>query len=201
MFDPFSDRLDERLHAGLLQQRTVTLRGQLDGRLAGHIAAQLMWLDGSGDTAVELVVDTPGGDLQSAFSVMDTIDLLGVPVHARCTGRVEGSGIGVIAACERRYATAHTQFHLCEPTVEVFGRASDLERSAQHHQHQLAELVARIVAATGRPGEHVEAELGTGRWMDARTAVDYGLIHEISGPRRGQDRPPGSPPMGFGSGI
>ncbi|MGH9094510.1 MAG: ATP-dependent Clp protease proteolytic subunit [Acidimicrobiales bacterium] len=198
MVDPEPRDINERMEAQLLQRRVVMARGALDDQLAARVAAQLMWLDGSGDGVIDLHVDTPGGPLATAFTVMDTIELLGVPVHAHCLGRVEGSGVGVVAVCERRTAARHAQFHLVEPRAEVSGRAAELERWAEHHQRQLAQFVNRLATATGRPAEHVEAELVAGRWMDAEAAVAYGLIQEIAPPGRGPTRPPGSPPMGYG---
>jgi len=185
------------LDAQLLERRTVLLWGPLDDERAGLAAARLMWLDGSGDAAVELHLDSSGGPLHAAFTLIDTIDLLGVPVHAHCRGRVEGSAIGVLAACDFRAAAPHAQFHLIEPPSEVSGRAADLAQWADHHQRELAQFVARLSATTGRPQEHLEADLANGRWMDATTAVEYGLVQEVTTPRRGPASPPRPGMMGF----
>lgn len=166
----------DRLQAQLAEQRIVLLRGVLDDDLAGQVAAQLMLLDASGDDAVTLHVDSGGGPLHAAFTVIDTIDLLGVPVETVCVGRVEGAAVGVVAAAPRRQAARHARFRLSEPTSSVAGRAAELEAWAEHHQAQLARFVERLALATGRPAEHVEADLSIGRWLDAPGAVRYGLV-------------------------
>lgn len=184
--------------ARLFDRRVVFLRGELDDRMAGQVVAQLMTLDATGDDVVDLHVDSAEGTLEAAFSVMDTIDLLGVPVHATCVGRAEGPAVGVVAVAERRRAAPHARFRLCEPRSSFEGRAADLERWARHRQAQLAGFVARLAEATGRPGEHLEADLCSGRYLDATEAVSYRLVDEVWQPSRsGRSRDAMRGPLGF----
>jgi ATP-dependent Clp protease protease subunit len=187
--------------AGLFARRIVTLRGVLDDQAAGRVAAELMMLDASGDGSIELFVDSGEGTLEAAFAVMDTIDLLGVPVRATCLGRADGPAVGVVAVAHRRRASAHGRFHLIAPRTTVQGTAGDLQRWVRHHQSQLEVFAARLADATGRPVEHVEADLDAGRYLNAEEAIRYGLIDELWSPTRAG--PPGAPtsgrpPLGYG---
>jgi ATP-dependent Clp protease protease subunit len=169
----------EALRARLFEQRIVSLRGPLDDEVAGLACVELMTLDASGDRAVTLFVDSGEGTLSAAFAIMDTIDLLGVPVHATCMGRADGPAVGVMAVAHRRRAAPHARFHLTAPRFTVAGTAGDLERWATHHQQQLDLFVSRLSEATKRPLEHVEADVFAGRYLTAEEAVAYGLIDEI----------------------
>ena len=169
----------EALRARLFEQRIVSLRGPLDDEVAGLACAELMTLDASGDGAVTLFVDSGEGTLSAAFAVMDTIDLLGVNVHATCLGRADGPAVGVMAVAHRRRAAPHARFHLTAPRFTVAGTAGDLERWATHHQQQLDRFVSRLSEAAKRPLEHVEADVFAGRYLTAEEAVAYGLIDEI----------------------
>lgn len=71
--DTGSDWLAERL----LNQRIVTLTGRLDPDAANRGAASLALLDASGEDAAQLRLC----DLDVAFTLLDTLDLLSVPVH------------------------------------------------------------------------------------------------------------------------
>jgi ATP-dependent Clp protease protease subunit len=164
-----------------------------------------MALDATGDGAVQRYVGSTGGAVHSAMSLIDTMDLLGVPVHVTCLGRAEGAAVGVVAAGARRVASPHAQFHLSEPEVSVSGNASQLAAWAEHHRVELERFVERLALATGRPAEHLEADLSLGRWLDAEEALHYGLVDEIWGPARGpgprsNDPPTAGPrhPFGFG---
>lgn len=162
----------------LFARRIVQVRGPLDEAAAGDLAARLMYLDGSGDEAVTLYVDSPGGPLHAAFSVLDTIELLGVPVDTVCVGRAEGTAVAVVAAGRRRHAAPHARFRLGEPDVSVSGRADQLQSWATYHAEQATRLAGALAAATGRPAEHVEADLAAGRWLDAEQAQAYGIVDD-----------------------
>ncbi|MGO9658669.1 MAG: ATP-dependent Clp protease proteolytic subunit [Acidimicrobiales bacterium] len=191
------------LEAQLLDRRVVRLWGPLDDASVGRACAEMMALDATGDAAVQLYVGSSGGPLHLALTLIDTMDLLGVPVHVTCLGRAQGAVIGVVAAGARRAAAPHAQFYLSEPEVSVSGRASQLAAWADHHRAQLERFVQRLAEATGRPAEHVEADLSIGRWLDAEQARQYGLVDYIwgpGGPARPEPQTGPARPLGFGPG-
>jgi ATP-dependent Clp protease, protease subunit len=200
MNGPWEER--PSLDAQLLDKRVVRLWGPLDDMTVARACAEMMALDATGDAAVQLYVGSSGGPLHSAMSLIDTMDLLGVPVHVICLGRAEGAAVGVVAAGAYRVAAPHAQFHLLEPEVSVSGNASQLTAWAEQHRVELERFVKRLAQASGRPAEHVEADLAMGRWLSAEEALGYGLVDEIWGRGRGSERPgpgPGpSRPFGFG---
>ncbi len=197
------DAVADLVGAALFERRIVSLRGALDDGLAGQVAAELMMLDASGDGSVTLYVDSGEGSLDAAFTVMDTIDLLGVPVQAICVGRAFGPAVGVVAVAHRRRASRHARFYLSAPRTSIQGTAAELQRWVGHQEAQLDAFAARLAAATGRPAEHVEADLATGRYLSAEEALQYGLVDEIwtqeGAGRRGL--PPEKPPLGFRPGA
>ena len=186
-----------RLHETVLAKRIVSVRGPLDEMVAGQAALELMSLDASGDEHVNLYVDSGGGTLDAAFTIIDVVDLLGVPVHATCLGRAEGPAAAVVAVCDRRMAAPHATFRLCEPATQAEGRASDVQRFAQQQRRQLERFVLRLVDATGRPAEHVEADVSAGRFLTAHEALEYGLVDDIWTPTRDKAREADRGTLGF----
>jgi len=173
---------DDLLRGRLFERRTVFLRGVLDDRLAGDTAAQLMTLDATGDGAVTLIIDASGPSLDAAFTLIDVIDLLGVPVNGVCVGRAEGAAVGVRAVCPHREAGPSARFHLHDPDVTAEGNAAQMAKWAEHHEQRLLRFHQRLAQATGRPVEHVEADCsGAGRFLDAEKAKRYGLVDEVAG--------------------
>ncbi len=152
--DPFGGELShdpaEWARAQLRQRRVVTLTGALDDGLAFTVAAELMALDANGDDAITLQVDCHGGSTEAAFTVMDTIDLLGVPVRVRCVGRADGVATGIVAVAPFRSATPHARFRLAVPDVSFTGSVANVETNAREHQRRLEQFVSRLATATGR---------------------------------------------------
>ena len=178
---------DAGFAAGLFGRRVVFLRGPIDDERAGHLALALMTLDADGDEPVELRVDGEGGTLAGAFAVIDTLDLLGVPVHATCAGRATGAVLAAFACCMRRRVTPHAWVRLEWPTGAFDGAAGDVEAWLDAHAADAARFVTRLAAATGRPEDRCRADLDARRAFDAHDAVRYGLADEIAG------GPPASP--------
>jgi ATP-dependent Clp protease protease subunit len=140
-----------------------------------------MTLDALGDAAVELQLDCRGAFLEAAWTLIDVVDLLGVPVNIVCSGRVEGVVIGVLAAGARRTALPHAGFRLSDPELAISGRASELAGLLEHHTKRLERLHERVALATGRPGGDVAAAFRSGLSLDAAEAVRYRLVDEIAG--------------------
>jgi ATP-dependent Clp protease protease subunit len=177
------------VEAELFGRRVVRLWGPLDHESVVRLCTEMMALDATGNDPVQLYVASSGGPVHCALAVMDTMDLLGVPVHVTCLGAVEGAAVGVVAAGESRAAAPHAQFHLCEPEASATGTASELAGWAEQHGLELGRFVSRLAEATKRPLEHLEADLSTGRWLGAPEALLYGLVDRIWAPGRGPAAP------------
>jgi ATP-dependent Clp protease protease subunit len=119
--------------------------------------------------------------LEAAFTLIDTIDSLGVDVNGTVAGTVGGTMVGVLAVCRRRRIGVLGHIHLCEPQAEFSGVASELHRHATDMQDRVERFARRIAEATGRPFEYVEADLRSGVYLDAGGAITYGLADEIVG--------------------
>jgi len=81
------DDLRSRVYDQLLARRAVLLDRALDGETAMFVAAQLMTLDAAGTEHITLIVNSPGGPLDAAATVLDTIDLVRGPVDTTCLAR------------------------------------------------------------------------------------------------------------------
>jgi ATP-dependent Clp protease, protease subunit len=173
----------DSIRGRLFEHRTILLRGTLDDAVANQAAAELMTLDATGDSRITLHVDLAGGSLEAAFTVMDVIDLVGVPVHVLCSGRAEGAAVGVVAVAGRRAAAPHARFRLADPEGVMSGSATDLSRWADHHLAQLHRFHERIAAAVKKPAGKVAADFDERRYLTAAEALRYGLIDEIAAPK------------------
>jgi ATP-dependent Clp protease, protease subunit len=180
-YEPSSRRrLSAWLQEKLFERRIVLVTGWLDADLAAEAAAALMTLDATGDEPIELHVDSPDGTLESAFVLIDTLDLLHATLRAHCRGQVGGPAIGVAAAADYRSASRHTRFRLFQPTAQFSGTPDQIASHSRQQQELLWRFHARLARLTGRPAEEIAEDMRRGRYLDAREALDYGLIDEIS---------------------
>jgi ATP-dependent Clp protease, protease subunit len=168
------DWLAERL----LEQRMVTLSGELDADVVNRAVCELALLDATGDDPVRLRLSGVGVDLEGAVTLVDALDLVGVPVHATSLGTLSGPAVAVLAVADRRVTGAHAMVRLCEPRAPRGVPGYEVEAWAAEHARQLRRLQERLAAACGRPVDEVAADMRAGRLLDAEEARAYGLVDE-----------------------
>jgi ATP-dependent Clp protease protease subunit len=183
------DWLTERL----VGRRLVALAGELDRDAANRVVSELALLDASGDEPVTLRLTGLSADLDSALTVVDALDMMGVEVHATCLGTITGAAVAILAVAGRRIAGLHATVQLREPRSRHHVAGPDLEAHAEQHQRQLRGLQERIATACHRPVDTVIEDMRAGRLLTAEQARDYGLIDSLA------DRA-ARPPSGDGAG-
>ena len=165
------DWLAERL----LEQRLVTLSGELDVEAVNRAVSELALLDATGDEPIRLRLSGVGTGLEGALTLVDALDLVGVPVHATSLGTLSGPAVAVLAVADRRVTGAHAMVRLCEPRAPRGVPGYEVEAWAAEHARQLRRLQERLAAACGRSVEEVAADMRAGRLLDAEEARAYGL--------------------------
>jgi ATP-dependent Clp protease protease subunit len=193
--EPLSDLVARRL----LAQRVVLLHGALDDFSVTRVAAELMTLDAEGDEPVTLRVDCGEAGLAPALTLMDVIELMGVPVRALCLGQVAAGAVGVVAVCSHRSALPSTRFSLSEPATQLQAHVRNVTQWAELRAGERQRFCARVASATGRPAATVQDDLERGRFLGADEALEYGILDEVVRPDTPVRQLPGSgpPPMGF----
>ena len=168
------DWLAERL----FDQRVVTLSGELDTDAVNRAVAELALLDATGNDPVRLRLSGVGVDLEGALTLVDALDLVGVPVHATSLGTLSGPAVAVFAVADRRVGGAHAMVRLCEPRAPHGVPGHEVEAWAAEHARQLRRLQERLAAACGRSVDEVAADMRAGRLLDAEEARAYGLVDD-----------------------
>jgi len=167
------------LREKLFERRTVLLTGDL-GEAATRCAAELMTLDATADGPIELRVDCDGGSLDDAFTVIDVVDLVGVPVHAIVIGRALGPVVGVVAVCDHRVAAPHAVLQLREPDIAFEGDATALAAFAEQRRAVLERFCERLADATGRTAAEVRDLVDRRRPLDPEQARALGIVDEVA---------------------
>lgn len=168
------------LEGYLFDRRITVVRGELSDLVATRVATELMTLDATGDEPVTLQVDSPGGSLTAAFTLIDVIDVLGVAVNIVCMGRVEGTAVAVAASGSHRLAMPHTQFRLGEPDLSFESRASEAAGLAKAQLDMIGRYHECLARSTGQSVGDIAAWCAATRYLSAAEALSLGLVDEVS---------------------
>lgn len=175
----------------LLRHRTVQVAGPLDREAASANAALLMTLDATGDEPIDLRLLGRGGTIEAAMVLVDTIDLLGVPLRATAVGPIEGPLALVLVLSPRRFASPSSRIVLRPPAGAHQRSVEELSQLASRRLAELAGLCERLAAVTSLDRKAWETILSRGRTFGPSEALDAGLVDAVglptlrpAGPRR-----------------
>ena len=164
----------------LFKSRTVLVFGEVDMKMAERVTAQLLaHADSEGD--IRLILNSPGGHVESGDTIHDMIRFLGSRVKILGTGWVASAGAHIYlgAPRENRYALPYTRFLLHQPLGGVRGQASDISIEAEEILRMRERLNREIAKETGQPYEKIVADTERNYWLSAEAARDYGLVGKI----------------------
>jgi ATP-dependent Clp protease protease subunit len=169
----------------LFKSRTVLIFGEVDMKMAERVTAQLLaYAESEGD--IRVVVNSPGGHVESGDTIHDMIRFVGNRVKMIGTGWVASAGAHIFlgARKENRFCLPFTRFLLHQPLGGVRGQVSDITIEAEEIIKMRARLIREISVETGQPYEKVVADTERNFWMGAEEAVKYGLAAKVIGSAR-----------------
>jgi ATP-dependent Clp protease protease subunit len=165
----------------LFAARTVLVFGEVTMALAESVSAQLLALAERSQDPIRLVINSPGGHVESGDTIHDLIRFIGPSVHILGTGWVASAGALIFAAARRenRLALPNTRFLLHQPLGGVGGPAADVEIEARQILAMRERLNALFARATGQTLEKIARDTERNYWMTAKEAKEYGLVGSI----------------------
>ncbi len=174
---PLARRLAEKLY----EQRVITLFGEIDMKAAELFTQKLLALSFESKDPVKVLINSPGGHVESGDTIHDMIRFADVPVKVIGTGWVASAGALIYAAADKknRYSLPNTRFMLHQPMGGVGGQASDISIEAQEILKMRDRLNNIFAVATGQPMERVEKDTDRNFWMSPEEAKKYGLVGSI----------------------
>ncbi len=165
----------------LFKSRTVLIFGEVDMKMAERVTAQLLAYAAEGDADIKVVVNSPGGHVESGDTIHDMIRYVGPRVKMIGTGWVASAGAHIFlgAKKENRFCLPFTRFLLHQPLGGVRGQASDISIEAEEILKMRERLIREIASETGQTYERVVQDTERNFWMDAEEAKAYGLVSKV----------------------
>ncbi|MES1174158.1 MAG: ATP-dependent Clp protease proteolytic subunit [Myxococcales bacterium] len=170
-----------RVASRLYDARTVLIFGEINMPLAERVSAQLLALASENGEPIRVVVNSPGGHVESGDTIYDVLRFIEPEVTILGTGWVASAGASIFCAAprERPLALPNTRFLLHQPSGGAGGPASDIEIEAEQILSVRARLNGILAEATGQSIERIARDTDRNHWLNAREAVAYGLVGRI----------------------
>src|SRR5919201_4844121 len=170
------------IYSLLLKERIVFLGTPINDQVANAIVAQLLFLDREDpERDINLYINSPGGVIYSGMAILDTMQLIRAPISTIAVGSTASFGTIVLAAGTKgkRYALPNATIHLHQPLGGAEGQASDIAIHAKEILRLRDKINDILVKATGQPLERIARDTERDFFLDAKGAVEYGLVDEV----------------------
>lgn len=143
----------------------------------------LLTLDSLSHEPIKIVINSPGGDLDSTFLLYDTMKLIQSPVITY--GRYCASAAAIIlAAGQKRYLSPHskTMLHLganffTRDTAIPFQDMKIIQKETKKAQDEVVKVL--IDCGVRRTPEQLLIDIDRDFWLEPKDAVEYGLADEM----------------------
>jgi ATP-dependent Clp protease, protease subunit len=165
----------------LLETRTVLIFGEVNMKLAQEVTRQLLVLAADSDEEIKVIINSPGGHVESGDTIFDMLRFVKPAVKVIGTGWVASAGALIYAAVEKenRLSLPNTRFLLHQPMGGAVGQASDIAIEAEEIIKMRKRLNETFAAQTGQPLAKIEKDTDRNFWMSAAQAQEYGLVGRI----------------------
>ncbi len=106
--DDKKDDADKSMMAKFLEARTVLFFGGMDQKMSEKLSTQLLYLDHVSHDPIKLIINSPGGHVESGDTVHDMINFIESPVSVVGTGWVASIATHIFLSVpkERRFCLA-----------------------------------------------------------------------------------------------
>ena len=170
------------IYSLLLRERIIFLGTPIDDQVANVVVAQLLFLNHEDtDKEIQMYINSPGGQVYAGFAIYDTMHMISNPISTVAVGVTASFGTVLLTAGTkgRRFALPHATIHMHQPLGGAQGQATDIEIAARQILRQKASLNEILARHTGQPLEVIERDTDRDFYLDAKGAVDYGLVDQV----------------------
>lgn len=176
------------IYSRLLKERIIFLTGQIYDEMAALICAQLLFLESEDSKKdISMYINSPGGVVTSALSILDTMRYIKCDVSTLCIGQACSAGSLLLSSGTKgkRYVLPNARVMIHQPSGGAQGQATDIEIHAREILN-LRERLNQIYADnTGQDIETINKAMERDRFMSAEDALEFGLVDKIIENREG----------------
>ena len=129
---------------------------------------------------IKIYIDSCGGSLTDAFTIIDSIRMSKTPVITIATGCAYSAGFFIFISGHKRIAYPHASFLYHEGSATNGGTASQFRNFADFYDIQLTQLKQIVLNYTDIDEDEYNKHKKDDWWMTAEDAINYGIADEIA---------------------
>ncbi|MBE5741452.1 MAG: ATP-dependent Clp endopeptidase proteolytic subunit ClpP [Clostridiales bacterium] len=170
------------IYSRLLEDRIIFLSGEINDQMANTIVAQLIFLEGKNpDKDIFMYINSPGGSVSAGLAIYDTMQYIKCDVSTICIGMAASMAAVILSSGTKgkRICLPHSEVMIHQPLGGTQGQASDIVLHAKHIEKTRETLNKILSENTGKDIATITKDTDRDNFLDAKSAVKYGLVDKI----------------------
>ncbi len=163
--------------------RRIFLFGEVNEAMVYSFTAQLMYLMEDEKTPITILINSPGGEVNSGLAIYDLIRSCKTPIKMYCIGMAASMGAVIFSGGQkrRRFILPNSKVMIHEPLLRggVGGSASSIQSTAESILKTRDVLNGILAKNTGRTIEEINEATNHDNILTAEEAVKFGLCDKI----------------------
>jgi len=169
------------IYSRLLKNRIILLSGEINDDTANVVIAQLLYLDSISNDDISLYINSPGGSITSGMAIYDTMNLIKSDVSTICVGMAASMAAFLLSCGKKgkRFCLPNSEVMIHQPLGGVNGQATEIDIVAKRILNLRSKINSILAKNTKRNLKQIEKDTDRDYYMDALTALDYGIIDKV----------------------
>ena len=132
---------------------------------------------------IKMIINSPGGEMDSMFALVDTMKGSKIPVHTYGLGEISSAGLFTFIAGQKgkRFVTRNTTIMSHQYFAGVLGKEHEIMGTYKHFNLSSKRLMEHVKLCTGLKETQIKKYLltPTDVYLSAKEAVKLGIADEI----------------------
>ena len=169
------------MEAKHLSKRFIKIRGEITEDVAVDSLDQLLELNMESEEPITVLINTPGGEINSGLMMVDAIVGSRAPVRMVCTGKAYSMGAVLFACANERLMLPNSELMLHQPLLggRVSGNASSIKSISDSLLETKMKLNKLIALYTGKTEEEIDAVTNYDHYFSAEEAIAFNLCDKM----------------------
>ena len=165
----------------LTMDRLLWVAGPVNDAMSTVVQAQLMYLSNNSNEDITMHIDSPGGSVKSGLSMVDVMDYISNDIRTINTGMAASMGSVLLGAGTKgkRMSLRFSRTMLHQSSGGAGGNIQDARIQFEEWEKVNKILFELLGEYCGKSAKQVKKDAERDLWLDAKEALDYGIIDEV----------------------
>lgn len=164
-----------------VQHRVVLVAHEITDDLATSVISQILYLAQKSDEDIQLYINSVGGSVSAGLAIYDAMQYVKPDVSTVCIGHAASMAAVLLAggAKGKRLILPHAEVLIHQPLGGMEGQASDMLIAAEHISRVRDTINGLLAKDCCKDLETIRKDTDRDHWMQAKEALEYGIVDRI----------------------